>query len=450
MQLTPRWYSLRYHPVQQALITEPKRFKTVPAGRRSGKTEWAKRKVVSAAVARKSRFFDPNYFVAAPTRAQAKRIYWNDLKRLIPKNLIKGKPSESELVIDLTIGSRLFVLGLDEPARAEGSPWDGGICDEYGNMKPETWPNHLRPAMSDRNGWVWFVGVPEGRNHYYDLDQKALKDKSGTWGSYSWKSSDILPAAEIAQAKQDLDELTYLQEYEGAFVTFSGRCYYGFLFNTHTATLKYDPNKPLILCFDFNVAPGVAAICQEQELPLPPKMILHENGLYYPEKIIGTGVIGEVYIPQNSNTPSVCRKIIADWGIHQGEVRVYGDATGGNKGSAKINGSDWDLVKEVFRNSPFASKVRYFVQRSNPTERSRVNAMNSRIKSSTGVIRFMVDPVKAPHVVKDFEGVRLLEGGSGEIDKKIDPKLTHISDAIGYYIVEEFPVVKTEAGMEDI
>ena len=47
--------------------------------------------------------------------------------------------------------------------------------------------------------------------------------------------------------------------------------------------------------------------------------------------------------------------------------------------------------------------------------------MNSRLKSAAGDIRPMVDAVKAPHTVKDFEGVRLLEGGSGEIDKKADP-----------------------------
>jgi len=34
----------------------------------------------------------------------------------------------------------------------------------------------------------------------------------------------------------------------------------------------------------------------------------------------------------------------------------------------------------------------------------------------------------------------LLEGGSGEIDKKKTPKLTHLSDALGYYVEAEFPV----------
>ena len=52
---------------------------------------------------------------------------------------------------------------------------------------------------------------------------------------------------------------------------------------------------------------------------------------------------------------------------------------------------------------------------------------------------------KAPNVVKDFEGVTLLKGGSGELDKAASPALTHVSDAIGYYIFQEFPVVSNAA-----
>jgi len=52
----------------------------------------------------------------------------------------------------------------------------------------------------------------------------------------------------------------------------------------------------------------------------------------------------------------------------------------------------------------------------------------------------MVDPAAAEHVVRDLEGVRLLEGGAGELNKKSDPDLSHISDALGYYVAEVFPV----------
>jgi hypothetical protein len=146
----------------------------------------------------------------------------------------------------------------------------------------------------------------------------------------------------------------------------------------------------------------------------------------------------------------VCRKVIEDWGSkHQGQVVLYGDATGGARGTAKVAGSDWDLIKEALR-PVFKERLSSQVPDSNPPERSRVNAMNTRLLSADGTVRLMVDAKAAPHVVKDLEGVRTLEGGSGEIDKAADRRLTHISDALGYYVVRRFPVVKATATIQSL
>ena len=416
----------RKHDVQQAYRLSEHRYNAVPAGRRSGKTELAKRKVVLRAL-KGTAFPDARFFLGAPTRDQAKRIFWLDLKAMIPA-LLKQDVSETELRVTLATGASIWVLGFDKPERVEGVPWDGGVLDEYGNMKPSVWPEHVRPALADREGWCDFIGVPEGRNHYYDLDRAARAQMApgSEWGEYHWISADILPAAEIEAAKRDLDDLTYQQEFEGSFVNFHGRAYYPFLEGTHCASVKdrYRPRAPLCFCFDFNVDPGVAAVCQEMKLP---------NGQQ------GTGFLGEVHIPRNSNTPAVCRKLIQDWGAHEGFVRCYGDATGGARGSAKVQGSDWDLVRSALR-SHFGQRLRFRVPNANPSERARINAVNSRLKSASGEVRMMVDPQRCPWLVRDFEGVGLLEGGSGEIDKKKDSTITHLSDAAGYYVAREFPV----------
>lgn len=431
--LTRRWTPLRYHPVQQAYWSSPHRFNTIPAGRRSGKTELAKRKLVKRALAG-TKFDPPRFFAGAPTREQAKRIFWDDLKGLVPRHFLRGRPSEVDLMIRLINGAQIWVVGLDRPERIEGSPWDGGVLDEYGNMRASAWPEHIRPALSDRGGWCDFTGVPEGRNHYYDLDRAAraqmmtASGPDGDWASFHWISADILPAQEITAARRDLDDLTYSQEYEASFVSFEGQAYYPFAEPSHCARLTYDPRADLVFCFDFNVAPGVAAVLQEQMLP---------NGLS------GTGVIGEVHIPRNSSTPAVCRRLIADWGCHQGNVICHGDATGGARGSAKVGGSDWDLIRAEL-STVIGTRLRFSVPRANPPERVRVNAVNARLRSAAGDVRLMVDPSKASHVRKDFEGVRLLMGGAGEIDKKADPGLSHLSDAIGYYIARQYPLVVRE------
>jgi len=438
-----RLYPLRYHPVQHALWTEPFRFKVVPAGRRSGKTELGKRKLFVSAARARAPWDDPRFFAAAPVRDQAKRIYWNDLKAMMPPAFVRSI-SESTLTITTEIGSELVVVGMDKPQRIEGTPWDGGVLDEFANMKPGAWGENVRPALADRKGWAWLIGVPEARNHYYKINQYALSGVDPDWHSYTWPSRDILDPEEVAAARRQLDELVFQQEYEASFVNFEGRCYYPFTEATHcTRKLVYNPRAPLIFCFDFNIAPGVAAVAQEQLLPGQFEKTATGAALL-DRPITGTGFIGEVHIPQNSNTPAVVRKLLKDWGGHKGEVLCYGDATGGAGGSAQTEGSDWDLIKRDMC-AHFSDRVSFPVPLSNPAERSRVNALNTRLKNGVGEVRLMVDAAKCPQLVIDFEGVRTLEGGSGEIDKKADPKLTHMSDAVGYYVVAEFSIADRSA-----
>lgn len=428
--LTARWTPLRYHPIQAAYWNSPHRFNVVPAGRRSGKTETAKRKLIKRAL-RGGRFRNSRYFAAAPTFNQAKRIYWQDLKDMVPDQFKDGKPSESDLIIYLVTGAEIHVLGMDSPERVEGQPWDGGVLDEFANMKQQAWTAHVRPALSDRMGWCDLIGVPEGRNHYYDIYKKAqaemeAKGDASGWGAFTWKSVDILAPEEVEAARLDLDPLTFSQEYEASFVNFEGRAYYAFDDKTNVERVynSYDARRDIAVCFDFNVEPGVAVVCQEMR---------------FRDGTVGTGVIGEVHIPRNSNTPAVCRKLVNDWRGHQGLVNVYGDATGGSRGTAKVGGSDWDIVRRDL-SAAFGQRLVMKVPPANPPERARLNAMNTRLMTTSGHFRLRVDPVGAPNVIKDLEGVRLLMGGSGEVDKAADRRLSHISDALGYYVVKEFPV----------
>lgn len=412
----------------------------MPAGRRSGKTELAKRKVVKSAM---HCLRDDGWFVAAaPTHSQARQIYWDDLRAMVPKVWRRKKDNETRMTIYLRNGADITVMGLDQPDRIEGRPLDGIVLDEYGNMKPKVWDENVRPALStkDRLGWGWFIGVPEGRNHYFRLWKNA-RTLDG-WDTFTWKSSEILDPAEVAAARQEMDDLTFRQEYEAEWVSFTGRAYYPFDWDVHAKVrLKYIEGRPLIFCFDFNREPGVAVVLQEQSQDEYPRKVEwpHKVGERF------TAVIGEVYVPKNSNSRIVARRLVSDWEvIHTGtkgepaSVYIYGDATGAAGGSAKVDGSDWEIITEELRKVP-TWRVVDMVSRSNPRERLRVNSMNSRLESSDGTVRLLLDPVHAQHVANDLDGVVVIEGGNGEIDKKADKALSHMSDALGYYVHEEYP-----------
>ena len=423
--ITPRWHPLRSHSIQQDFLTSSTRFNVVPAGRRSGKTEIGKRRLVRKAITN-HKYSGARFIAAAPTHLQAKRIFWADLKALVPKRLQITRPSESLLTIYLVNGAEIQVVGLDEPARVEGSPITHILLDEYGNMKSNVWAEHIRPGLSDHKGTGDFTGVPEGRNHYYDLYLYAQDVDNEEWAIFEWPSADILDPNEISSAKSLLDPVTYQQEYEAKFVSFQGPAYYQFSVENSNYPLQYQPHLPLIFCFDFNVSPVVAVVCQE-----------FEGASFSSESF--TAVIGEIHIPKNSTTPKVCNQLIDKYGGHSGMVICFGDATGGARGTAKVAGSDWDLVKRLLQ-PIFGHNFRMDIPKANPRERVRLNAVNSRLKSMDNSIRLRIDGKSAPNLIRDFEGVRLRDE-TGEIDKS-DLKLTHLSDAIGYYISRRFPTTE--------
>ncbi len=425
---------MREHEVQRLLWLSTARFVVCPSGRRSGKTEIAKRRLVMAALTFTSHT-DGLFVACAPTRAQAKRIFWKDLKKLVPKRFRAGAPSETELSITLKTGTIIAVVGMDKPERIEGVPIDGAILDEYGNMKESVWTQHLRPALDtiDRPGWCWFIGVPEGRNHYYHLWLRAKADKTGEWEAHHWPSSDIIPEAAEA-AKSDLDTLTWRQEYGGEFLSFEGRAYYAFDRALHVGgRVYYDEHEPLVFCFDFNRAPGVALVCQEGRPPKWPELKGAEPRKW--AKTV-TRVIDEVYIPRNSNTQKVCEELARKWGHHAGEVIIHGDASGGAGGSAQLDGSDWEIVLSTLKPT-FGHRIRSRWPRANPRIRARINAVNTRLEAASGELRVAVDSTRCQHFIEDMEGCSV--DTTGELEKPAGTMLTHISDGFGYYIEKVHP-----------
>ena len=440
--LPERWTKLHRHRIQQALWNTNKRFAVVPAGRRSGKTELAKRRMILQAL-NFHKYSNGRFIFAAPTHSQAKKIFWDDVKAMIPRDMfltpgkLRNSISESALSIKLWNGAKIEVIGLDRPERAEGSPIDGIILDEYGNMRPEVWTQHIRPGLSElnREGWAWFIGVPEGRNHYYQLFCDCeLEHNLEDWGAYTWKTADINPT-EAAKAKRELDLLTYMQEYEGSFVTFEGRCYYSFDPEYNVTPkgerLLYQPDKDLIFTFDFNRKPGTAAIFQEQNAP----DWLDKINPNHEQKV--TCGLDEVYIEHNSNTEVVCKKLIEKWGHHKGIVKLYGDASGGNHTAQGVKGSDWDIIDDML--SPvFQDRLVPMYPKSNPRIRTRVNAVNSRFRAVDGTVRSVLDRKMQPKSIRDFEGVVCDDNGNPA--KEQGSMLSHLSDGYGYYVTEEHPM----------
>jgi len=432
---TPRWTQLRVHAEQSRLRRSGARFKVIAAGRRSGKTEHAKRDGIQKALV--STQADGWTVFAAPTRDQAHRIFWEDLKAMVPRRFMRKTPNETSLTIKLLTGYELQVLGMDRPERIEGRPVDSGYFDEVDNMKVDALERNILPALATpgRPGSAWFFGVPEGRGLLWKLAKRGQDPSKSDWDYFHWISDTVLSAEELRPFRETMDPRAYEREFGATFHNFEDRAYYPFDWNVHAIErLEYDPALPLVFCFDFNVSPGIAVICQEQAY----------RGARRDVAPTFTAVLAEVWIEQDSNTEKVCERLIADWKNHAGPIFLYGDATGGAKGSSRVQGSDWDLIagRDGALRRYFGDRVRSRVQSSNPRQKVRINAMNRRLLTADGLAHMLIDATRAPHVCDDLDGVTILAGSDGEIDKASCERamLTHVSDALGYYMHSAFPV----------
>lgn len=445
---------MAFTPDQARFYLSQARYNVAACGRRSGKTAIAKRrgvkKALSWAGAPGARFI-----FGAPTQQQAETIFWRDVKAMVPRWAWAKEPSEGRLTIELLNGALIQVMGFDKPQRAEGSPVAHVALDEFADMDPSVWSDHIRPMLTDTQGTADVFGVPEGRNHYWDLWNLALENKTGEWAAHHWHTAHVLhkylgrEAAdrEIASARAALDTLTFQQEYEASFNNIEGRVYYEFSRETHAReSLPYNPNRPLILCFDFNVSPGTCVYVQEHTYRGKDKQVAEEF----------TAVIGEVHIPRDSNTAAVCRRIIADWlqgpdggrpiiARHEGDVHIYGDPAGGSKSTKSEAGSDWDIIKSMLR-PHLGERLKDRVKREQPKQRVRVNTLNARLRTADGMKHMLVCPRRAPRTIEDLEVVTVKEGTAGEIDKdKDDGRYSHLTDALTYYCEARHPLRSVNA-----
>jgi hypothetical protein len=419
-----RWYPLIEHPVQLDLmgaVGRGIRFPIVPAGRRSGKTERAKRFIAKQAME------NPNekYFAAAPTYNQAKKIWWDDLKMLTLSVLHIKKPSESALIIYLPNGTEIHVLGLDQPQRIEGINWTGGVIDEIADIKSEALEANIMPALNTMNptrpdyrAWCWFIGVPDGLNHYYDMAEYARTSGDPDYAYFHWKSSEILPADIIASAKRTMSRKQYLQEYEASFETASGRIYEdydGRIGGRNYTDATIDPHEELFWMHDQNFTPLSSAIAVVRKgIPL---------------------ILSEIVL-ESAVSEQSAMEFVDKFKDHRNKlVNIYGDPAG-RAGEKHGHKSDYVKIEDILRIHGW--KFRRRVRPSHPSIRDRQNAVRAKIWNAAGETTLFVNPTTAPWSHKGLATVQLQEGSTYQEDQK-NP-YQHITTAIGYFVDVHWPV----------
>ena len=387
---------------QKTVAHDTHRFKVVVAGRRFGKTHLAIRELCKAA-----RYPDRHVWMIAPTYRQVKQIVWRKLKTRLQDLNWCAKINESELTITLKNDSIISLKGADNADSLRGVGLDYLIMDEFADIEPEAWFEVLRPTLADRQGGALFIGTPKGVSNWaHDMYQMPVTDPVN-WASWQFTTIDggQVPESEIEQAKRDLDERTFRQEFLASFETYSGRIYYAFDRRENVVT-EFTPDTSTILVgIDFNTDPMSAVVAVRQG-----------DTLY---------IIDEIRI-FGSDTQELCDEIKARY--PGSKVLAFPDPAGNQRKTSA--GGRTDHI--ILQNAGFLVRA----PRNHTPVRDRINAVNSRL-CGTDRSRHVYLLPKCKYTIEGLERHAYKEGTS-QPDKTTG--YDHMMDALGYMIDYLFPV----------
>lgn len=214
---TPRSQFIDFHARTQ-------RWACIVAHRRAGKTVACINELVRAALT--STKPDPRFAYLAPYYTQAKDVAWNYLKKFA--GVIPGvETNESELRVDFPNGGRVRLYGADNYDRLRGLYLDGVVLDEPADMDPRAWPEVIRPALSDRQGWATFIGTPKGRNAFWEVWDAAGSEPNWFRAMLRASETGLVAQSELEDAKKAMTPEQYEQEYECSFEAAILGAYYG-------------------------------------------------------------------------------------------------------------------------------------------------------------------------------------------------------------------------------
>lgn len=407
------WVKLKPHPVRQALWTTKRRFPIVVAGRGSGKTELARRYIIRNLPIIKP-WADPHYFYGLPTYGQAKRVAWRVILDLVPPEWVAEK-WESELRILTVFGSDLTVVGLDQPARVEGTQWDGCVIDEMCDQRPGVFDLSVRPALSYRKGFCWRIGAAkrQGIGAMY-FKEKSLQHLNAEVDpdqiTYTWSSEDIVDPVELESAKRNLSADDYEEQFRASWVSNKGAVFHAFSDDNITLNASYISSRQIIVGQDFNVDPMSWCLCHAAA-----------NGLI---------VFDEIRL-SNTNTYAALDHLHQRYGQHKAGFVFIGDASARARKTSATK-TDYIIIKNDER---FINKTVSF-SASNPPVEDRNAAVNALLCNAAGERRLFINPT-CRSLIRDMQALTY-KPGTREI--ALGAGLGHMSDALGYIVHKLFPL----------
>ena len=388
---------------QKEVFSSEARFRVLITGRRFGKTFLALNEL-----AKFSRYPRKKVWYIAPTFRMCKDIMLDPLVEKMTKHKWISKVNYSDLSITLKNKSLIQLRSSDNFNSLRGVGLDFICMDEFSDVDERAWYEVLRPTLSDksREGSALFLGTPRGFGNWsYNLFTRQESDKN--WESFQYTTLDggQVSENEIEQAKNDLDDRTFKQEYMASFEKYSGQIYYNFDRQENVIDEYVTTTNSIHIGIDFNIDP-VSAVISE----------VKQDNLYVYDEIV-------IY---SSNTDELVEEINNRYsGKH---IFVYPDPASKQRKTSAGGRTDLSILKNAGYN------VR--VRNAHPLIRDRINAVNTKLKNAKG-LRTLFIANNCKNVIKSIER-QIYKEGTSLPDK--ENNYDHMNDALGYLVEFLYPI----------
>ena len=195
---------------QAKVLSEQKRFNVLCCGRRWGKSKLAINLIGECAMdGYPSAYFAPTYKLLEGTFKEL-------LQRLEPA--IKKKHDNQ--FIELKTGGQIDFWSMENQLAGRSRKYKRAIVDEaaFNRNLWTTWTEAIRPTLTDLKGDAWFMSTPKGKNDFYKLFMRGQTNEPN-WMSWQMPTSTNphIDMSEIEDARHDLPELAFSQEYLAEF-----------------------------------------------------------------------------------------------------------------------------------------------------------------------------------------------------------------------------------------
>lgn len=288
---------------------------------------------------------------------------WKDVKKKYSP--IISKVNEQLKQIELITGRYDnhgdYVKGLidfwsmEEPDSGQGRKYKRAIIDEAAKAGKlyQAWENTIRPTLTDYIGDAFILSRPKGKtNGFYKLEEKHKQFDNWAFFHFTTYDNPFIDPKEIEEAKQQLDEITFRQEYLAEYVDANDRPFIYAIDKKKHIVKQPDLNRhlPIIISFDFNKDPMTCLIGQATDIRT---LRIHD----------------EIKLA-NGSTPELCEVIRAKYVHWLGNIHITGDATGQNR-TPLVRGSinHYIIIKKALGVKDFQFRVR----------KQNISHINSRV-----------------------------------------------------------------------